>query len=181
MERFKNSSYIALYAGLVTSVIGFSIFVIFIYAKNPLEMPNEIIGLLTILPFVVFFGVSILLIPIIVIPIRKRYLIASRPFLKGVYEILLYFLYTILAIMIFDVLYQYVVTNVFSENFAIALKSALTNTENNFSNREFDSFSRLPFLVQNIFVLLLGLMIAGVISYPVSISIANRLSKNVKR
>ncbi|MDQ8003768.1 MAG: hypothetical protein REI64_03145 [Pedobacter sp.] len=176
MEKFKNSTYIAFYAATVTSLVGFIVFSIFVYPKDPLTMPDTMIGLLTIIPFVVFFIITLVTVPMVVIPIKKHNFIQNKPALKGVYEVSLYIFLCTLLVMMFDFAYQFITRNEFSKKFAKALKLVLSHTQSELSNKDYDSFSKWPFLVQNMFTFIMGMLIAGVIAYPISIAVAKKIS-----
>lgn len=178
MEKFKNSTYIALSASCITSIVACTLFAYFIYPKNPLDMPNTTIGLLTIMPFILFFVVTIVTVPIVVIPIRKQFINNNKIVLKGIYEILLYLIFCILLVIFFDFIYQFTTRNKFGDNFAMALKSALIGTDKAFDDQVFKSFGNMPFLVQNLFTFIMGILFSSFIIYPISISIAKKISKS---
>src|SRR5690349_12746222 len=102
MEKLKNSAYITFYAAIVTSVVGFVVFSTFVYPKDPLTMPDTMIGLLAIIPFVVFFIITLITVPLVVIPIKKQNILQNKHSLRGLYEILLYILFCTLVVIILD-------------------------------------------------------------------------------
>jgi hypothetical protein len=177
MERFKNSLYIAFYAAIINSVAGFVFFIVLIYPKDPLKMPDAMIGLLTVTPFIVFFMASLVTLPMVVIPVKKQNFLQKKLTLNGFYELLLYVVCCTLLVALFDFVYQTILGNEFSQKFALALKSTLKNSKEIFSEEDYKSFADLPFLIQNMLTFILGILAGGITAYLFSIAISKRLIK----
>lgn len=176
MKKYRESLSITLLAALVASLVSLIILILLVYTSNPLKMQATELGLLTVLPALLFFIVSIVTLPVVIIPGRKKLYTEGTPQIRGIYEVLLFIAIALLTTIGIDYIY-YLIDPSFSQRFATAFRIALSLTEGQtISDTEFSAFYQLPYLVQNFATMMTGLLVASLIAIPLSIYAAKRLS-----